>query len=385
MPAGAAPLHVHVLIDSLTWGGAEMLLGDLALAAPGAGLRLSVGYLTDVDGSPAARRLRAAGVEPELVGATGMLSAGSLRRVGAQLARLRPDVVHTQLPYADVLGGLAARRIGIPAVSTIHLIGRAPGEPPGLRGAARTRLAALVRRHTCARVLAVSDAARAAYLAAGRDVPSRVLTVHNGIARPAPRRSRADVRGELGLAPQAVVAAMVTVLRPGKGHAVAIEATLRLAERRPELMLLLVGDGPERERIARLARPLGARAVLAGHRADVTDVLAAVDVLLHPTVIDAFPTALLEAAATGLPVVATRVGGIPEIVEDGRTGLLVDAPPRAEAVATALGRLLDAPALRREMGASAATRFAREFSANRWAARLREVYLESARERGHRG
>jgi glycosyltransferase involved in cell wall biosynthesis len=376
VPTQTAPLRVHTLIDSLTWGGAEMLLSDLAAGAPSAGIALSVGYMADTDGSPAASGLRRHGIEPELVPVRRMLEPGALPRLRRQLARVRPDVVHTHLDLADALGTLAARSLGLPSVSTVHLLA---GEPTGqlsaagFRGAARARLVALVRRHAGARVIAVSNAARDAYLATGWDTPQRVITVHNGIAREARPQQGAQVRVELGLEPDALVVSTLTVLRPGKGHGVVVEAVRRLLPRFPGLRLLVMGDGPARADIQRLAESLGATALLTGHRDDVMAVLMATDVLLHPTLVDAFPTALLEAAAARVPVVATAVGGIPEIVEDGETGFLVPAPPTAETVAARLEPLLADAALRARVGLAARERFEERFTAERWAARLRTV------------
>jgi len=99
---------------------------------------------------------------------------------------------------------------------------------------------------------------------------------------------------------------------------------------------------------------------------------------------DAFPTALLEAAATRVPVIATNVGGVPEIVQDGQTGVLLDYPPRASALAAELARLLEDPSLRRRLGERAEQLFLERFTATRWAARLRAVYDEVLRERGSR-
>jgi len=367
---------VHALIDSLTWGGAESLLGDFAAGAPTAGIELSVGFLKDIDDSPSARRLEESGITPTLIGAGRLRDPGSLRRVHAHLGSVRPDVLHTHLPTADVLGGIAARRLGIPAVSTIHLIGRAATDPDGPRTVVKAHSAAIVRRLTDARVIAVSEAARQAYLRRFRERPPRVVTIHNGIQRPRPSRSREQVREELGIPPEAFLAAMVAVLREGKGHEVAVEAVSRLRERHRQLVLLVVGDGPDRERIAALAGPLGGGALLTGHRGDVPDLLAAVDALVHPTDMDAFPTILLEAAAAGLPIVATAVGGIPEIVEPGVSGFLIPAPAQAGALAEALERLLEDAPLRRRMGTAAAQRFESEFSAERWAGRLRALYDE---------
>lgn len=387
MPASPPPLRVHTLIDSLTWGGAEMLLSDLAVGARSGGVELSVGYLIDVDGSPAARSLRELGVVPELVPVHQLLEAGAIARLRRHLARVDPDIVHTHLGLADVVGTLAARSLSLPAVSTVHLVASQPtgvAHRDGARGRTRARVAALARRHAGARVIAVSDAARAAYLATGWDRPRHVVTVRNGIARSADAADGVRLRAELGIAPGEIVLSTVTVLRPGKGHELAVEAVRELLPRFPQLRLLILGDGPSREDVARLARPLGDAAILTGHRSDVMAVLAATDVLLHPTRMDAFPTALLEAAAAGVPVIASAVGGIPEIVVDRQTGLLLDAPATAGALTERLGLLLGDADLRAALGARARERFEREFTAERWVARLRGVYDEVLAERRQR-
>jgi glycosyltransferase involved in cell wall biosynthesis len=147
------------------------------------------------------------------------------------------------------------------------------------------------------------------------------------------------------------------------------------------MRLVLLGDGPAREEIHRLVAPLGPAAILTGHRDDVMDLLMATDVLLHPTQVDAFPTALLEAAAAAVHVIATAVGGIPEIVEDGRTGFLLAFPPRPDTLAERLEALLADESLRRSLGRAAREDFLQRFTADRWLARLRAVYDDVLAER----
>lgn len=376
----AAPprIRVQLVIDSLTHGGAEMLLSDFALGAPKAGIDLAVAYLAEREESAAAAPLRAAGIEPVLLPMTRLWNPAGLWRVRRHLARTRPDLVHTHLAYADLLGGLAARSLGIPAVSTLHVMEWEGGRRESVKG----RLFAWARRRCAARVIAVSETARRAYLETGWDAPEHVETVHNGIAREAEAGAGPAVRAELGIGADEVVAATISVLRAGKGHDAAIAAVGALRARHPRLRLLIVGTGPARPEIERLAAPLGAAAVLTGHRADVMRVLDAVDVVVHPSRVDAFPTALLEAMAAGVPVVATAVGGIPEIVEPGRTGILVDAPPDVEALTRALEGLVADPALRRRLGEAGRERRGREFTAEHWARRTRAVYEAALGRRG---
>jgi len=363
-------IRVHALIDSLTVGGAEMLLAEFAPVARAAGVELSVGYLSGDEGSPAAMRLRAAGVEPQLVPLGSLKDPSALPRVRHHIAGIGPDLVHTHLEYADLVGGLAARSLRIPAVSTLH----AAEWPTRGRAGARSRLAAVVRRRCARRVIAVSESARTSYLATGRDVSERVVTVHNGITGRAEPGAGRTVRAELGLEPDGLVVAVVAALRPEKGHEVAAAACLQLAGRFPALRLVVVGDGDHRASVDRALAPLGPRAVRTGYRDDVMAVLDACDVVLAPSYTDAFPTALIEAMAASVPVVATAVGGVAEIVEDGVTGLLVAPPPQAERVAETLAAALEHAALRHRLGQAGLERFERAFSPVRWAEETRRVY-----------
>ena len=363
-------LHVHAFVDSLGAGGAELLVADFARVAPEAGIRLTVGALRGDHDAPAAVRLRAAGVVPELVPVSSLLRPADTRRVRDHMRARAPDLVHTHLGYADVLGGRAARALGIPSVSTIH----ADWWGGSVRERVRNRVMAAFRRRCAERVIAVSESARAVYLRHGWDTEDRLAVVHNGIAAEPQPGSGAAVRRELGLAPTDLVVAMVSRLGHEKGHQVAVEVVKSLHVRHPGLRLVIVGDGDLREDVERWATDAGGIVIATGHRADVMEVLDASDLLLHPSRFDAFPTALLEAMAASVPVLATAVGGIVEIVEDGETGLLVPGPATRGELTVALERLVEDDDLRARFAAAGRERFAREFGAAAWATRTRAIY-----------
>jgi glycosyltransferase involved in cell wall biosynthesis len=361
-------LRLHVLIDSLALGGAEALVADFAVGARAAGIELSVGYLYE-DGA-AGRRLREAGIEPVRIPVGSLLAPSDRRAVREHLARISPDLLHTHLNDADLLGGLAARSLKIPTVSTLHVAWWG-GD---FRERLRFRLTALARRRCTRRVIAVSEAARRVYLERRWDRPDRVVVVHNGIIDDARPGAGAAIRRQLGIDEQDVVLAMVSVLRGWKGHEVAAAATERLLGRFPSLRLLILGDGPKRQEIERMMRPLGDRVVFAGFRDDVVAVLDAADVLVHPSRYDAFPTALMQAMAAGTPAVATAVGGIPEAVVDRRTGILVSPPATPDSLTAALELILEDSDLRARLGVAARRRFEAEYTADRWIERLLPVY-----------
>lgn len=365
----APPLHIHALIDSLYVGGAENLLCDFVAGAEQRGVRTTVSYLS-VAQDLGAPRLRALGVEPRPLDVRHLLSPTARRLVADDLAELRPDVLHTHLSSSDFLGSLAGRRLGVPVVSTLH----SAGPQNGRRRRLRQRLAAAARRRGASRVIAVSDAARRYHAELGWDDPERLLTVRNGIRAEARAGVGPRIRECLGIAADELVLATVSVLKEGKGHEIAIELTAALRERGVPAHLLVLGDGPLRAEIERSLERLGGHAQALGHRDDVADVLDAVDVLVHPSSADAFPGAVLEAMAASVPVLASDVGGIPEIVVDGGTGLLVAAPPAAATMIEPLARLAGDPELRRRLGRAGRERLDAEFTVERWMDRLLPVY-----------
>jgi glycosyltransferase involved in cell wall biosynthesis len=363
-------LKVLALIDHLALGGAEMLLGQFAAAAPAAGIRLSVSCLWELRGNPAAKPLRAAGIEPVVLDAPPRLGLPALVMVRRHVADLKPDIVHTHLGSAGFLGSLAARSLRVPSVASIHAI----SQPSDLRSRGLLKLGAAARRHGAARIITVSEAARQAYLARGWDSPDRVVAIHNGIDAVPEPGAGAAVRRELRLDGDAVVLGMFSALRAEKGHDVAIGAFGLLRTRFPKLRMVIAGDGPMRAELSRLVQPLGDAIVMTGPRFDVMRLLDATDVYLQPSHADAFPTTLLEAMAASVPVVATDVGGIPEIVVNDRTGVLINAPPTAEKLAEAIGALLDDPRRRRDLAVAGRRRYEDRFTADPWVRRTRALY-----------
>ncbi|MGZ4618827.1 MAG: glycosyltransferase family 4 protein [Frankiaceae bacterium] len=370
MTSRTSTKHVLAIIDGLGRGGAEMLLADFAIGVPAAGLRLSVAYLRDKEGSPAADRLRSVEVEPLLFPITG-LNRESVVSVQRGIERVSPDIVHTHLGYSDLLGGLAAKRLDVPAFSTIHLA-RWEVERR-IRDHVKLSLMAQVRRRYMHAVLSVSQGARLAYLDRGWDRPEHVVTVHNGVARQT-RLDTGRYPQRFRLSDSALVLGMVSVLRPGKGHTEAIEALRILQRANRDIRLLIVGDGPSRDSIEADAADLGDAVVFIGFLDDVMPALDVIDILVHPSHHEAFPTALLEAMSAGVPIIATAVGGVPEIVLHGETGVLVSPPPDPARLAAAIQPVVEDESLRERLGDAARARFAAYFTAEAWAGRVRDVY-----------
>jgi len=366
-------LHV---ITTLGVGGAEKHLLMLAGGQRRRGHELHVAYLKGE--GELAEEFRERGVSVERLhreGAGGGLaelvaSRGRLRRLAA---RLRPDIVHTHLLKADALGAVSAGEA--PVVSSKHNDERALLRwPVGL-------VHGLLSRRV-ARTIALSDHVAAFVSEHGRVPRGRITRVYYGVDPAAlqPRRDRAAVRAELDLAGSTPVLVCVGRLAPQKDHATLLAALSRLPD---EVVLLVVGgdpfgDGEARLRRVALGLGLGARARFLGIRHDVPDLLAASDLFVLPSLWEGLGLVFLEAMAVGLPVVASRVSAIPEVVEDGRTGWLVppgDPGRLAETVAAALAD----PQERERRGRLGRQRLDGRFGLERMIDEVMAVYAEALR------
>lgn len=182
-----------------------------------------------------------------------------------------------------------------------------------------------------------------------------VRVIYNGVDtavfRPAAGSERSSTRRSLGVSEDAIVLMAVGSLKPIKGGDVLLRAAAPVIRKDPRVRLVLVGEGPDRAALVSLAAELGVsdRVTLLGLRDDVDALLRAADALVLASRTEAFPTVVLEAMATGLPVVATRVGGVPEMVEPDRSGLLVPAED-AGALGGAIERVVADDSLRRSLG-----------------------------------
>jgi glycosyltransferase involved in cell wall biosynthesis len=208
---------------------------------------------------------------------------------------------------------------------------------------------------------------------------SRVRVLHNGVDAAALNRAAEPrrVAEELGLTPGAPVVAMIGEIGPRKDQETFLRALARLDD--PAVTALIAGAGPEAEtaRLRALAVELGLddRVRWLGFRRDVSSLLALSDLLVLPTREEGFPNTLLEAMALGVPVVATPVDGIPELIDDGVHGLLLP-PGDADAFARAIRALLDDPARRRELATAAARRVREAFDADVIMARFEGMLRE---------
>ncbi|WP_300436648.1 glycosyltransferase [Zoogloea sp.] len=299
------------------------------------------------------------GIDLPLVG---LYDLPSITRLALYARRVGADLIHGHLTRGAWYAGLAAKLAGLPSVATAH------SDNAGKHfGRAR-------------RIIAVSQAVADFLQRRGYDA-ARIRMVHHGIAditAHLPAHIRDTTRRELGLPPDEACLLMAARIVPAKGHDTALKALALLKDTR--WTLLLAGDhegdlGPEMQA---LAQTLGIadRVRFLGLREDVPALLKASDVLLAPSRREALSLTLLEASACSLPIVATRVGGIGEVVEDGASGFLVP-PDDPAALAAALAPLLGDPALRARCGARARQRFEAGFTEKAMFDKTVAVYREA--------
>jgi glycosyltransferase involved in cell wall biosynthesis len=233
------------------------------------------------------------------------------------------------------------------------------------------------------RVIAISSCIHRQLSRVG--VPATKLRlVHSGVdPAPAECADRASLCREFALEADAFIVGCVGLFIQRKGHAVLLEAMQQLRDRHPRLRLVLFGSGPLEGDLRRRVAAAGLAPLVrfAGFRPDVRRLLPALDLVVHPALAEGLGVALLEAAVAGVPIVATRAGGIPDLVRHEETGLLVK-PGSASQLAAAISRVLDDAVLRRRLGAAAQqlalSQFTRDSMAQGNLAIYREVLAERA-------
>ncbi len=304
---------------------------------------------------------------------------GALRHLVGLARAHRVTVLHAHAAAAALVACPAGRLAGVPAVVvTMHGSIRLGG--PWRQRAGIASQKGVLR--WADRVISVAEHVRAELLELGLVRSDRAVTVYNGIGQPVVRPGAPGaLRRELGLPADRLVVGTAVRLAPQKGveHLLGAAAVLRDAGR--PVTLVIAGDGPLREPLAQKARSLGVDAHFLGHRPDVADLMSLFDVFVLPSVTEGLPLVVLEAMAVGCPVVATRVGGVPEAVEDGRTGRLVP-PADPEALAGAVAETLLDRAGAEAMAAAAGERVRHLFTHEEMVRRTLSVYRDALAARG---
>ncbi len=356
-------------IETAGPGGAETVLLQLATQLDPTRFR-SIALVPKEDWLY--QQLRAAGVPTHIVNGKKWYDLQVPRGLVGLVRAEGVDLIHSHLPDQNFYSCLAGWWTGCPTVVTYH-------GPIELQR--RRKLRQAIKLHTvracAAAVVTVCDHVRNLLAEAGFP-PEKLVRIYNGIA---PERftpvSHSPLRQELQCQNGEILIGTVANIRQSKGHEYLIRAAHQLAQRYPHARFLAVGDVDPRlgAPLFRLVEELGLRGrfFFLGFRADVPRILSELDIFVLASTSEGFPLVALEAMAAGKPMVVTRSGGPPEVVEDGRTGFLV-APGNVDELAHGIARLLDHPEQGRRMGAEARAKLHREFTLNRMIREYEDLY-----------
>lgn len=367
VPSVKRPIRIAFCITDLDPGGAERALVQLVTRLdrtrwePAVYCLSGPGALVEV--------LHSAEIPVTCLGARGRTDLGVILRLKRELRRFRPEIVQTFLFHANIAGRLAGRLAGIPhCVSGIRVAERRSRWPLWLDRVTNR----LVATNVC-----VSRAVADFSIKIAQLPRAKVVVIPNGVEiAPFVKAERLDLTA-LGLPASARVIIAVGRLDPQKGLVHLLEAFPTLVARHDDVHLLLVGDGPERARLTRIVAEQGLthRVHFAGWRPDVPRLLKSAYCLALPSLWEGMPNVVLEAMAASLPVVATSVEGVDELVVPNQTGLIV--PPESSVdLSAALELLLSDSDRARAMGQAGCKRVESQFSWDKAAASYAALYRQ---------
>lgn len=327
-------------------------------------------------GGPIQDRLEAMGVRTHNLDLPNERDPRAIVRVRRLIAETGATIVHTHLLRADFYGGIAACWAGAPIrVSTAYAIG-------SYRRQRRRRVDGLLDA-ACARlpthIVAVSRAVKRDCVERLHIEPDRITVIRTGVDSPGlVDQARVSAqRAQWSVAQDAPLVVTVARLSYEKGVDALIDAAAVLHRSHPRARVVVLGEGPDRRDLeARIQdRGLDGTVLLAGFQDDIWPALAAADVVCLPSKSEGLPNALLEAMASGRPVVATAVGGVPEVVDSGQDGVLVE-PGDAGRLAEEIARILDDAELARRLGEAARRTIERDFGAKSAVAKYGAFYQD---------
>ena len=371
------PLRVVLFTDADVFAGTERHMLDLARGLRAAGVAVTLACPSPSALEDAARKEDLPTLTIQKRGLLDWAAVGTLARL---LKSGDVDIVHAHNGRTALAAAVAVRQAGRGrCVMTQHFL-----EPNHATQRGPKALLSGLAHHwvvqRMSRVVAISEAVRAAMLARGEVPGSKITVIPNGIAAPdaGPPERASETRRTLGIAADAPLVVCAARLEAEKDIASLVSAMSRVKSALPAACCLIAGDGSLRPALQQQIQSLGLEAViqLLGFRPDAPALIAAGDLFVLPSLAEPFGLALLEAMALGKPVIATRAGGPVEIVAEGETGLLVP-PSSPDHLAEAVLGLLADPAAGRRLGENGRARFKAKFTMDRMAHATLAVYQQA--------
>lgn len=369
--------NIVYMIDGLGWGGAERLMIPILSNIDKQCFNIRVCVLQNKDGNPVANELREIGITVDMLPVRYLRELNAIPRIIKYLREAKTDLLHAQLEFATVLGGMASKRLGIPSAVTLHTI---PENEEGLKSNIHLMLENFILRNFIDCVISVSKETQRFYLHTAKLSDEKSCVIYNGIdvnkySTVLPARSK--ILTEFDIPPTAHVLTTVAVLREPKGIQYMIRAMPTLINADPQIYYLIVGGGEYFESLQNEAKKLRVEENIrfAGVRKDIPSILSASDLFVLPTLTEALPTVLTEAMAAGLPILASRVGGVPEMIQDGINGKLIEPANPEILAAVCLEMLKDSQSLR-QMGVAGKKIAEEKFNIKTQVEQLQDLYSQ---------
>ncbi len=358
-------LNVVQIVEDLKLGGLERVIENIALYSDAKKYRVTVLCLSR--GGQIAEKLISTGREVEILGITNYHNPLSIARVAKWLRKKKIDIVHTHGYPAGVLGRVSAIIAGVPCI--VHHVHSTYTDLNSKHHFIERILSRFSRRIICC-----SEAVRRFVIEKEKIAEDKLSVIYNGVPEAVSTgvEDIAELKSRLGFPENNIIIGCIASLTKHKGHRYLLEAFSEI----DNAGLLIIGDGPMREELTELTRELGIseRSVFTGHKMDVSPYVRLMDIAVLPSSErEGLGISIIEAMSLSKPVIATAVGGLPETVADGETGILVEAKNSKE-LASALNRLSNAPHLRETMGARGKERYKKMFSLNDMLNKMGDLY-----------
>jgi glycosyltransferase involved in cell wall biosynthesis len=322
-----APGRILVVVTGLGVGGAERQI--VALAHRFQALGSTIVVVTLIEPGPLKEELTRVNIPVYSLGMKrGIPGPGAILKLARIVRRQKPDVVHAHMFHANILARVSRLLWrDVPLVCAIRSLNEVSSDATVFDGITWRDTAYRYTNFLAQKTTAVGNTCADRYIRIGAFRPSQIISIPNGIIVSRFTRNgegRARLRKELGLE-EKIVGVMVARMDPPKDHALLLRAWAVVAQKYADLYLLLVGDGAERANLQKLAKSLGIanRVRFTGMRNDINSCLSAADFFLLITNLEGMPVSVLEAGAASLPVIASFVGGLPEMINHQATGFLV--------------------------------------------------------------
>lgn len=359
-------INVAQVVEDLKIGGLERVIENITIHLDSEKFRVFVLCLTR--GGEIAERLIANGKDVEILGIKNYHNPLSLIKVVKWLRQEKIDIVHTHAYPAGVLGRAAAIVARVPCiihhVHSIHSYNR------------RQLLIERLLSGFTDKIISCSNAVRGFMIRTAKVKEDKTITIYNGVPLSwlSNNRDASDIRKVFNIPENSPVVGTVGRLHAIKGHKYLLEAAVTIQKTMGDVHFLIVGDGLLRKELEDMSRRLKlSNVIFTGRRTDVNKLLTAMDIFVLLSVSEGLGIVIIEAMAAGLPVVATKIGGISEIVSNGISGILVP-PEDPDAIANAIIMLLNDKEMAKRMGATGRGIYEQQFTSELMVKSIEEVY-----------